>query len=57
MDFTDKSKFEFKETFLSEELLTIAKEGTILQYKNGKYELYSKHGYNILFNKKNNTGK
>ena len=52
-DFTDKPKNEFVETNFSKELLEIAKEGTMLQYKNGKYELYSKNGYDILFNEKN----
>lgn len=52
-DFTDKPKYEFKEIVTSEELLTVAKEGAMLQYKNGKYELYSPHGYDMLFNEKN----
>jgi len=51
-DFTDKPKHEFVETNFSKELLEIAKEGTMLQYKNGKYELYSKAGYDMLFNQK-----
>lgn len=53
-DFTDKSKHEFKETILSKELLSVAKEGAMLQYKNGKYELYSSYGYDMLLSKKNN---
>lgn len=48
-DFTDKAKTEFEEN-LTIELLDVAKEGTMLQYKNGKYELYSKDGYDMLFN-------
>lgn len=48
-DFTDKSKHEFKETITSEELLSIAKEGAMLQYKDGKYQLYSQDGYDMLF--------
>ena len=56
-DFTDKSKREFKETGLPEELLSVAKEGSILQYKNGKYELYSENGYDMLFNEENNSNK
>lgn len=48
-DFTEKSKIEFKEEIRDKELLDIAKEGTMLQYKNGKYELYSKNGYDMLF--------
>ncbi len=48
-DFTEKSKVEFKETNLPEEILKDAKEGTMLQYKNGKYEVYSQNGYDMLF--------
>lgn len=53
-DFTDKPKHEFKETLLSDELLSVAKEGAMLQYRDGKYELYSSYGYDMLFNEKNN---
>ena len=52
-DYTDKPKHEFVETNFSKDLLEIATEGTMLQYKNGKYELYSKDGYDMLFNEKN----
>lgn len=52
-DFTDKPKHEFKEIISSDELLSVAKEGTMLQYINGKYELYSPHGYDMLSNEKN----
>ena len=48
-DFTEKSKVEFKEANLPEEILKDAREGTILQYKNGKYEIYSQNGYDMLF--------
>lgn len=48
-DFTDKPKHEFKEVISSEDLLQVAKEGAMLQYKNGKYILYSTDGYNMLF--------
>lgn len=47
-DFTDKPKHEFKETITSVELQKVAKEGAMLQYKNGKYELYSPYGYDML---------
>lgn len=47
-DFTDKPKYEFKEVITSKELLIVAKEGAMLQYKNGKYELYSPYGYDML---------
>ncbi len=53
-DFTEKSKIEFKEEITDKELLDIAKEGTMLQYKNGKYELYSKNGYDMLFEEEKN---
>ena len=51
-DFTDKPKYEFKEIISSDDLLSVAKEGAMLQYKNGKYELYSPNGYDMLFNQK-----
>lgn len=47
-DFTEKSKNEFKETILSNDLLKVAKEGAMLQYKNGTYELYSPYGFDIV---------
>ena len=53
-DFTDKPKHEFVEKNLPEDILKVAKEGAMLQYKNGKYELYSKHGYHMLENEQNN---
>lgn len=51
-DFTEKSKIEFKEKITGEDLLNVAKEGAMLQYKNGKYELYSENGYDMLFEEK-----
>lgn len=51
-DFTEKSKHEFKEIIFSKELLNVAKEGAMLQYKNGKYELYSPYGYDMISNEK-----
>lgn len=54
-DFTDKPKYEFKEVVTSKELLSVAKEGAMLQYKNGKYELYSPYGYDMLYNEENNA--
>ncbi len=53
-DFTEKSKIEFKEKITDKELLKIAKEGVMLQYKNGKYELYSQNGYDMLFEEEKN---
>lgn len=47
-DFTEKSKDEFEEIITDEDLLAVAKEGAMLQYKNGKYELYSKYGFDIV---------
>lgn len=52
-DFTDKPKHEFTEIISSEELLKVAKEGAMLQYRNGKYELYSTDGYDMLYNEEN----
>lgn len=53
-DFTDKPKHEFVEKNLSEDLLKIATEGAMLQYRNGSYELYSPNGYDMLYNDENN---
>ena len=47
-------KIEFKEKITDKELLKIAKEGAMLQYKNGKYELYSQNGYDMLFEEEKN---
>ena len=54
-DFTDKPKYEFKEIVTSEDLLSVAKEGAMLQYKNGTYELYSPYGYDMLYNEEDNA--
>ena len=54
-DFTDKPKHEFKEVISSETLLNVAKEGAMLQYRNGEYTLYSPDGYDMLFNEENNV--
>lgn len=53
-DFTDKPEHEFKEVISSPSLLEVAKEGAMLQYKNGEYVLYSPYGYDILYNSDNN---
>ena len=39
-DFTEKPEHEFKEVFTSKELIDVAKEGAMLQFKDGKYELF-----------------
>lgn len=49
-DFTEKPEHEFKEVFTSKELIDVAKEGVMLQFKDGKYELYSTDGYDMLEN-------
>lgn len=49
-DFTEKPEREFKEVFTSKELIDVAKEGAMLQFKDGKYELYSTDGYDMLEN-------
>lgn len=53
-DFTDKPEYEIEETEFPQELLDIAKEGTMFQFKNGTYELYSENGYDMLFDEENN---
>lgn len=52
-DFTDKPEHEFKEVISSPSLLEVAKEGAMLQYKNGEYVLYSPYGYDMLYNSEN----
>ncbi len=54
-DFTDKPKKEFTYNNPSQELLEIAKEGTLLKFNNGKLEFHSYDGYNLLFEEKKNT--
>lgn len=49
-DFTEKPEHEFKEVFTSKELIDVAKEGAMIQFKDGKYELYSTDGYDMLEN-------
>ena len=49
-DFTEKPEHEFKEVFTSKELIDVAKEGAMLQFNDGKYELYSTDGYDMLEN-------
>ena len=48
-DFTDKPEHEFEEKELPKSLLNLAKEGSLLQFKNGTYEFYSDSGYDLLF--------
>lgn len=47
-DFTEKAEFEFVESNLSSEVLAFATEGAMLQYKDGKYILYSPDGYDLM---------
>lgn len=47
-DFTEKAKTEFLEKNLPAEVLVFATEGAMLQYKDGKYILYSPDGYDIV---------
>ena len=51
-DFTEKSKHEFKEIISSKGLINVSKEVARVQYKNGKYELYSPYGYDMISNEK-----
>ena len=48
LDFTEKSKTEFEEVGIPEDVLDKATEGTVLLYNNGKYEYYSDKGYEML---------
>lgn len=48
-DFTDKPEHEFEEKGIPKNLLDLAKEGSLLQFKNGTYEFYSDSGYDLLF--------
>ena len=47
-DITEKKETGFEETFKTKDLIDIAKEGSILQFKNGTYVLYSDSGYDIM---------
>lgn len=49
-DFTEKTNKEFKEEITSEALLAVAKEGAMLIYQNGRFELYSEDGYDMIAN-------
>lgn len=51
-DITDKPKNEIEEKDFPEELLDVAKEGSVFKYENGKYEFYSNDGYEMLFDEK-----
>ena len=53
-DYTDKPDFEIEEFELPKEILEVAHEGAMLKYENGKYTLYSKKGYDKLFEDKRN---
>lgn len=50
-DLTDKPAYEIEEVDFPRELLSLAKEGTLLKFKNGDYELFSKYGFETLFKK------
>ncbi len=45
LDLTDAPKTEFEETDIQKDLLSIATEGMVLKYTNGKYEYYSDDGF------------
>lgn len=47
-DVTEKKQTGFEETFKTKELIDIAKEGSMLQFKNGTYVLYSNSGYDMM---------
>ncbi len=52
-DYTEKLDVEFEETELPEDIKEVATEGVMLQFKDGKYVLYSKYGYDILEQEEN----
>ena len=52
-DYTQKSEIEFSEKGLPSEVLAFATEGAMLQFKEGKYTLYSPNGYDIVENEEN----
>lgn len=52
-DFTERAETEFLEKDLPAEVLVFATEGAMLQYKEGKYILYSPDGYDILYAEEN----
>lgn len=52
-DYTEKAEFEFEETEFPEDLINEATEGTMFKYEKGTYELYTKRGYDILFEEEN----
>ena len=52
-DYTQKSEIEFSEKGLPSEVLAFATEGAMLQFKEGKYILYSPNGYDIVENEEN----
>ncbi|MBR3002525.1 MAG: hypothetical protein IKF38_03040 [Clostridia bacterium] len=49
-DFTERAEKEFLEKDLPAEVQVFATEGAMLQYKNGKYILYSPDGFDIVDN-------
>ena len=46
-DFSEKSNKEVEE-LIPEDLLGVATEGAMLIYQDGKYELYSPYGFDIV---------
>ena len=50
VDLTEKTKIEFEETDIPENLLDRATEGAVLKYTNGTYEYYSNDGFERIDN-------
>lgn len=48
-DITEKPQYTFEEVDFPKELLNEAKEGTVFQYKDGKYNLYSRDGFERIY--------
>ena len=53
-DFTEKSKESIEVDNLSQELLNVATEGAMLQFKNGELHFYSENGYDIVYGEDDN---
>ena len=53
-DFTEKSKEAYEETNLPSELISVATEGAMLQFINGKLTFYSPDGYDIVYGEDDN---
>ena len=44
-----QQQYTFEEVDFPKELLSEAKEGTVFQYKDGKYNFYSRDGFERIY--------